>query len=441
MKLIEGFSKLSKEAKISWIVDTYFEGRQEVKDEFTSYWHTDKLVQKSYDEFSENTLTNYYMPFGIVPNFLINDKHYCLPFVIEESSVVAAAGKSAKYWFTRGGFKTKIISTTKIGQVHFLFSGDKNALKQYFPELKKQLLEGGAHLTINMDERGGGVLDIELIDLTDKEPGYFQLKVSFDTKDSMGANFINTVLEEYSFLLKEIVSKNEAMGGSPKTIMSIVSNYTPDCIVRAWVECPIEDLGSVNGFSAADFAEKFRMGIRIAEVDPHRATTNNKGIFNGVDALVIATGNDFRAVEACGHTFAAKDGQYKSLTHVSLENGIFKYWIDLPMAVGTVGGLTILHPLVKRALQMLGNPNSEELMQFIAVAGLAQNFAAVKSLVTVGIQQGHMKMHLLNIMNSFQATEEEKKESLVYFKDKIVSYSSVRTLLAQLRGVEIAEIK
>lgn len=440
MKLVEGFSKKSKEAKIDWIVENYFEGSKEVKEEFMSYWHSDESVQKSYDEFSENTLSNYYMPFGVVPNFLINDKIYCLPFVIEESSVVAAAGKSAKYWFTRGGFKTKVISTTKIGQVHFLFSGNKTLLKSYFPELKKQLLEGGAHLTINMDARGGGVLDIELVDLTNKEPDYFQLKVSFDTRDSMGANFINTVLEEYSFLLKEIISKNEAMGGTPRTIMSIVSNYTPDCIVRAWVECPIEDLGTVNGFSAEEFAEKFRMGIRIAEIDPHRATTNNKGIYNGVDAMVIATGNDFRAVEACGHTFAAKDGQYRGLTHVTIDNGTFKYWIDLPMAVGTVGGLTILHPLVKRALQMIGNPNSEELMQLIAVAGLAQNFAAVKSLVTVGIQQGHMKMHLLNIMNSFHASEEEKKIALEFFKDKVVSYTSVRALLAQIRGVEILEI-
>jgi hydroxymethylglutaryl-CoA reductase len=156
--------------------------------------------------------------------------------------------------------------------------------------------------------------------------------------------------------------------------------------------------------------------------------------------MVIATGNDFRAVEACGHTFAAKDGQYRGLTHVTIDNGIFKYWIDLPMAVGTVGGLTILHPLVKRALQMIGNPNSEELMQLIAVAGLAQNFAAVKSLVTVGIQQGHMKMHLLNIMNSFHASDEEKKVALEFFKDKVVSYTSVRALLAQIRGVEILEI-
>lgn len=440
MKLVEGYSKMSKEAKIEWLVDNYFGGDKDIKDEFMSYWHSDDDVQKSYDEFSENTITNYYMPFGVVPNFLINGKNYCLPFVIEESSVVAAAGKSAKFWFTRGGFKTKVISTTKIGQVHFLFSGNHDKLKAYFPELKKQLLEGGAHLTINMDARGGGVLDIELVDLTNEEPNYFQLKVSFDTRDSMGANFINTVLEEYSQLLREIVSKDPEMGGTPKTIMSIVSNYTPDCIVRAWVECPIEDLGTVNGYKAEEFAEKFRMGIRIAEIDPHRATTHNKGIYNGVDAMVIATGNDFRAVEACGHTYAARDGRYRGLTHVTLDNGIFKYWIDLPMAVGTVGGLTILHPLVKRALQMLGNPNAEELMQLIAVAGLAQNFGAVKSLVTVGIQQGHMKMHLLNIMNNFKASESEKRAALDYFRDKVVSYTSVRALLAQLRGVEVLEI-
>ncbi len=436
MKRIDGYSKLSKEQKIDWLVDNYFNGDDAVKQELTSYWHHDAKVQQTFDEFAENTLTNMYLPFGIAPNFLINDKWYSLPMAIEESSVVAAMSKAAKYWLERGGFKTTILGTTKIGQVHFKYNGEHQKLKAIFSDIKNELIENGKYITINMDARGGGILDVELIDMTEYEPDYFQLKVSFETCDSMGANFINTVLEEYANTLKDIVSRNEYLEGKVYIIMSIVSNYTPNCVARAWVECKVEELGSFGEITAAEFAEKIRTAVRIAEVDPHRATTHNKGIYNGVDAVIIATGNDFRAVEACGHTYAARNGRYAGLTHCSVENGIFKFWIDLPLAVGTIGGLTQLHPLVKRSLQILENPNARELMQICAVAGLAQNFAALQAMTTVGIQQGHMKMHLLNILNHLEASDEEKKYALTYFKDKIVSFTTTRVMLEQYRSVK-----
>ncbi len=432
MKNIQGYSKLSKEKKIDWLVENYLDNNEDVKKEITSYWHRDLETQRVLDEFSENTITNYFFPFSVAPNFLINDQWYCLPMAIEESSVVAAMSNAAKFWSERGGFRTEIISTTKIGQVHFVYKGNIEKLKADFPEIKKQLLEGSKYITFNMEQRGGGVLDIELVDMTQYEPDYFQLKVSFETCDSMGANFINTCLEEYASTLKEMIGNDPAYG-TVKIIMSIVSNYTPQCIARAWVECKVEELGTVGGVPAEEFAEKVRMAVRIAEVDPHRATTHNKGIYNGVDALIIATGNDFRAVEACGHTYAARNGQYGSLTHCTVENGIFRFWIDLPLAVGTVGGLTQLHPLVKIATQILGNPNAQQLMQICAVGGLAQNFAALKALTTVGIQQGHMKMHLLNILNHYNATEEEKNYALEYFKDKVVSFTTTRVMLEQYR--------
>jgi len=435
MKNISGYSKLSKEQKIDWIVENYLNNDKQLREEIISYWHRDLNTQKVLDEFSENTISNYFFPFSVAPNFLINKEWYCLPMAIEESSVVAAMSNAGKYWSERGGFHTEIISTTKIGQVHFLYKGDANKLKRNFPSIRKQLLEGSKYITFNMEQRGGGVLDMELVDLTQQEPDYFQLKVSFETCDSMGANFINTCLEEYASTLKEIIGNN-AEYGKVKVIMSIVSNYTPQCVARAWVECKVEDLGTVGGVQAEEFAEKIRMAVRIAEVDPHRATTHNKGIYNGVDAIIIASGNDFRAVEACGHTYASRSGQYSSLTHCTVENGIFKFWIDLPLAVGTVGGLTQLHPLVKIAMQILGNPDARQLMQICAVAGLAQNFAALKALTTVGIQQGHMKMHLLNILNHYNATEEEKKYALEYFKDKIVSFTTTRVMLEQLRSAK-----
>jgi hydroxymethylglutaryl-CoA reductase len=434
MKNIEGYSKLSKSQKIDWLVADYLNNDEQAKETLLSFWHKDLATQKKLDEFSENTITNYFFPFSVAPNFLINDKWYCLPMAIEESSVVAAMSKSGKFWSERGGFKTEVLGTTKIGQVHFQFDGDGTKLKNQFPNIKQQLIDAAHYITFNMEQRGGGITDIELIDMTHHEPNYYQLKASFNTCDSMGANFINTCLEEFASQIKSI-AQEQALGNI-NIIMSIVSNYTPNCIVRATVSCKVEELGNFGSITAQEFAEKFRLAVKIAEVDPHRATTHNKGIYNGVDALIIATGNDFRAVEACGHTYAAKDGSYGSLTHCSIENDIFKFWIDLPLAVGTVGGLTQLHPIVKIALQILGNPNAEELMQFCAVAGLAQNFAALRALTTVGIQQGHMKMHLLNILNHYHATDEEKKYALEYFKDKIVSFTTVRVMLEQIRNAE-----
>nr|HQU41084.1 hypothetical protein [Chitinophagales bacterium] len=181
-------------------------------------------------------------------------------------------------------------------------------------------------------------------------------------------------------------------------------------------------------------AKKFRTAVNIANVDVSRATTHNKGIFNGVDAVVLATGNDFRAIEACGHAYAARDGQYRSLSKVSIIDGIFRFEIELPLAVGTVGGLTRLHPLSKRSLEMLGNPGAKELMKIMASVGLAQNFAAVKALVTSGIQKGHMKMHLTNILRHFNATDLEIENALQYFADKTVSFSGVREYLVKVRG-------
>jgi hydroxymethylglutaryl-CoA reductase len=252
----------------------------------------------------------------------------------------------------------------------------------------------------------------------------------------MGANFVNSCLEEFASTLEFWIENNELFSPEEKNvdiIMSILSNYTPDCLVRCWVECPIEELGDVNGISAEEFAWKFEKAIKIAEVDPYRATTHNKGIYNGIDAVILATGNDFRAVEACGHAYASRNGSYASLTSVSVKDGQFKFQIEVPMALGVVGGLTNLHPIVKRGLELLGNPSAKELMMIVAATGLAQNFGAIKSLTTTGIQKGHMKMHLMNILNTFDATEAEKTEAIEYFKKIKVSVSSVRAFMEMIR--------
>jgi hydroxymethylglutaryl-CoA reductase len=361
---------------------------------------------------------------------------------IEESSVVAAAAAAAKFWLKRGGFKTTILGTKKVGQLHFDWAGDTAVLVKNFDKIKNLFLAETVHLTENMQKRGGGILDISLLDMTDLEKNYYQISVTFETCDSMGANFINSVLEEMGRLLKNHIAQHIDFEGDTKEcniIMAILSNFTPECVVRASVDCPIEDLAdkSLGGMSASDFAAKFSKAIRIAEIDPYRATTHNKGIFNGIDAVVIATANDFRAIEACGHTFAARNGQYASLSHCEIRDGHFRFWLDIPLAVGTVGGLTKLHPLAKRSLEILGNPSAAELMQVIAATGLAQNFAAVRSLTTTGIQKGHMKMHLQNILSTFAASPEEIEIANTFFEEKTVSYSAVREFLEKERNVEL----
>lgn len=433
---INGFSKLSKQDKINWIAQTYFSNSADTVELIEQYWNSDEELQKLHDEFIENTITNFYLPFGVAPNFRINDRWYTIPMVIEESSVVAAASKAAKFWSERGGFKTTILGTEKIGQVHFIYKGEKSKLVQFIKDIDSKFYEDTNSITQNMQKRGGGILAIELRDKTADVDNYYQLHVTFETKDSMGANFINSCLEQIAKTLKAEAMNCTAFTEEEKAVdvvMSILSNYVPNCVVRAEVSCPIEDLKGKDIKEPQLFAEKFVQAVRIAEVEPFRAVTHNKGVMNGVDAVVLATGNDFRAIEAGVHAYAARSGQYSSLSHASIENGIFKFWIDLPLALGTVGGLTSLHPMVKVALKMLQSPSATELMQIIAVAGLAQNFAAVKSLTTTGIQQGHMKMHLMNILNQFKATDAERVKVVAHFEKNVVSHSAVVELLESLR--------
>ncbi|HCK22840.1 MAG TPA: hydroxymethylglutaryl-CoA reductase, degradative [Bacteroidetes bacterium] len=440
MSTIKGFSKLSRTDKIAWLAKHFLTSNPlDIAREFSSFMHTSAETQRLFDGISENTLTNFYMPYGVAPNFVINGRTYVVPMVIEESSVVAAAASGAKFWSERGGFHAEVVSTKKVGHVHFIWSGDSEKLFDFFGQVKATLIEGVEEMTANMQSRGGGLLDIELVDCTHLEADYYQLKGTFETCDAMGANFINSVLEAFAHILESEIAVYKGFSGRERQVeivMSILSNYTPESLVRAWVECPVADLGAFDdsGLDAAKFARRFNTAVKIANVDPYRATTHNKGIFNGIDAVVLATGNDFRAIEACGHAYAARNGVYSSLTKASVKKGMFRFEIEIPLAVGTVGGLTRLHPLSKRSLEMLGNPSARELMKIMACVGLAQNFAAVKALVTSGIQKGHMKMHLTNILNHFNATEKEEEQALQYFADKTVSFSGVREYLGKVRG-------
>ena len=433
---ISGFSKLSKEEKINWIAKTYFSNPTEAIKTIKQYWNSDTSLQQLHDEFIENTITNFYLPMGIAPNFLVNGNYYSIPMVIEESSVVAAAAKSAKYWSTRGGFKTTVLNSEKIGQVHFIYKGDSEKLEKFFIKIKSKFFLDTESITKNMQKRGGGILDIQLKNKTVELENYFQLQATFETKDSMGANFINSCLEQFAKTLKKEALNFDDFSIQEKNIeviMSILSNYVPNCVVRAEVSCKIEELSDKNITNPKEFAAKFLQAIRIAEVEPFRAVTHNKGIMNGVDAVVLATGNDFRAVEAGVHAYAARKGNYSSLSHAKIENDIFTYWLEIPLALGTVGGLTSLHPLVKMALEILGKPTAHQLMQLVAVTGLAQNFAALRSLTTTGIQEGHMKMHINNILNQFQTTDDERKLIKKNFENTAISHSAVVNFIENLR--------
>jgi hydroxymethylglutaryl-CoA reductase len=431
---VEGFSKLSQLEKRQHVADL-LENPEEVLSLLAGFSHQDTEIQELLSEFSENTLTNFPLPYCIAPNFKIDGKNYYVPMVIEESSVVAAASNAAKFWFDKGGFKTKIIDTEKVGQVHFIWRDEIEKLTQNFDDLKRRLLNGTMDITENMRNRGGGIKDIQLRDLSHEEPGLMQLFATFETIDSMGANFINSCLERFASIFKDWYNEMD----NPKedgleVVMCILSNLTPNCMVKCWLECDIKDLDNyVPGTSGEDFARRFRTAVRIAQVDPYRATTHNKGIYNGIDAVVLASGNDFRAVEACGHAFASLDGRYRSLTDVQIDNGRFIFTLNLPIALGVVGGLTNLHPLVKLTHKLLGNPSAKELMGIAASVGLANNFGAIKSLVTTGIQRGHMKMHLFNIMKQLGVQKHEQAPIIEYFKDNVVSVAEVRKCLEMIR--------
>ncbi len=425
---VNGFSKKNKLEKIDWIINNHFHNNKKAKNILFKYLNDDRSIQSLHDEFIENTISNFYLPFAVAPNFLINGKYYTIPMAIEESSVVAAACNAAKFWSNFGGFKTKVLGVEKIGQVHFFYNGSPLKLKTFFKEIRKNIIKGLKSITSNMEKRGGGINSLELVDMNNKIDSYYQIFVKFTTIDSMGANFINTCLEKITEIFKSYIEEKQFLDKNDEKIdfiMSILSNYTPNCLVKSSVECKVEDLEQNNELKVDNFIN----AVKISKIDTFRAVTHNKGIMNGIDSVVIATGNDFRSVEAGIHAYASRNGIYSGLSNAYIKNGFFHFELTIPISIGTVGGLTKLHPLVNWAHNLLGNPNAQTLMQIIAAAGLAQNFAAIKSLVTTGIQKGHMKMHLLNILNQLGANQIQKNNAIEYFKKKYVSHKNVREFL------------
>ncbi len=429
-EIIRGFSKLTEEEKRNFIAQLCNDPPQ-AEERLERFLMEDENERSQFLELSENTISSFHTPYGIAPNVLVDGKVYHVPMAIEESSVVAAASHSARFWAERGGFRVTGLSTVKLGHVYFRWYGDPSYMHERWHQLKLFLLERLKKLTSNMVRRGGGLLSLELLDESAAIDHLYKLELKVETINSMGANFVNTCLEDMAEALDLFFNVDEDHKENKLQVaMAILSNYTPDCTVTVEASCEIESLKPVSERLPVDvFADKLNLAYLIANHDPFRAVTHNKGIMNGVDAVLMATGNDYRAAEAAAHAYASRDGLYRSLSSCKLSDRMITIGLTIPLAVGTVGGITNLHPLARLSLEILGNPNAKELMGIVASVGLASNFAAIRSLVTTGIQKGHMRLHLSNILNMLNVDNGQREEAELYFSNRKVSYNAVKHFL------------
>lgn len=424
---ISGFSSLSRDGKIRLVANS-----ENSENLLQSHRHPDEAVQQAYEQLAENCLSNYHLPYCVAPNFFVNGRIFHVPMVTEESSVVAAASAAAKFWSGHGGFKTRVISETRSGHIHFLWHAAPEILAERMDEIKELLLSSTEDLTAGMRLRGGGIVAIRLVGLCHRIPGYHTLEVDFNTADAMGANFINSCLERMSGCLLAYLDERN-LSENMEIIMSILSNHIPSSIVECQVVCRDSDLDAF-GLPTGDFSRRFSLAVQMACQNVSRAVTHNKGIMNGVDAVLIATGNDFRAVEAGVHAFASSAGEYSSLSIAGVENGVFSFTLRIPLALGTVGGITRVHPMAGHSLAMLGNPDAPTLMSIVAAVGLASNFSAVKALITTGIQKGHMRLHLINLLKQLNADDREQSAAIIHFASQTVTYSAVARFLDSWRN-------
>ena len=422
---ISGFYKLSIEERLEKIKE--FANLSE--DEIQILKKEGNLPLKTADMMIENVIGTFSLPLGIATNFLINGKDYLIPMVLEEPSVVAAASYAAKLARPGGGFKTSSTDPVMIGQVQIVDIPDIEKAKSEILKRKQEILDTCNKKDSILLKFGGGAKDIEIRELETKAGIMLVVHILVDVRDAMGANAVNTMAEAVASILEE--------ASQGKVRLRIISNLADRRIARAravWTKEALEESvkGSMKGEEVVDAILE---AYAFAEADQYRSTTHNKGIMNGIDAVLIATGNDFRAVEAGAHSYAAKDGRYKPLTRYwKDENGNLAGEIELPIAVGIVGGATRTNPLAKLSLKILGVKTSQELAEVIAAVGLAQNFAAMRALATEGIQKGHMRLHARNIAVTAGATGEEiNRIAQKMIEEGNISVSRAKELLDQIR--------
>ncbi|HGI5076091.1 TPA: hydroxymethylglutaryl-CoA reductase, degradative [Streptococcus agalactiae] len=390
-----GFSKKSPEERIHSLEEQDFLADSSLE----IVTNQDLLSLSLANQMAENVIGRIALPFSLVPDVLVNGKVYQVPYVTEEPSVVAAASFAAKIIKRSGGFLTTVHNRKMIGQVAIYDVQDSQHTKESILNQKQQLLEiaNAAHPSIV--KRGGGACDLTI----EIKEDFLIVYLMVDTKEAMGANMVNTMMEALSSPLEDI-SKG-------KSLMSILSNYATESLVTATCRVDLRFL-SRQKEEAIKLAQKMTMASQLAQVDPYRASTHNKGIFNGIDAIVLATGNDWRAIEAGAHTYAVKDGQYRGLSKWSykVDDNFLEGTLTLPMPVATKGGSIGINPSVQLAHDLLGRPNAKELASIVLSIGLAQNFAALKALVSTGIQAGHMKLQAKSLALLAGAKEEQISE-------------------------------
>jgi hydroxymethylglutaryl-CoA reductase len=392
---LPGFYKLTLSERLDIIADWAGLSAAE-KEELAS----GGLDHRQADLMIENTLGTFGLPLGIAVNFLVNDKDYLVPMAVEEPSVLAAVSHAAKLFRAGGGFTAKATDPVMIGQIQVLDIPDLDAAVAAIEENKATLMEQANCCDKIIVDLGGGARDIIPRPFPETPVGPMLIvHLLFDTRDAMGANAVNTAVEALAPLVADLT------GG--RTSLRILSNLADQRLATASGIIPAEML-ETHGIPGAQVARLIEEANAFAIVDPYRAATHNKGIMNGIDAVVIATGNDWRAIEAGAHAYAARDGRYQSLTdwHVN-EDGDLYGSITLPMAVGMVGGATKVHPTAKIAMKILGVKSAVELAEVMASVGLAQNLAAIKALSTVGIQRGHMRLHARQVAMAAGADDDQ----------------------------------
>lgn len=377
---IEGFYKLPLEERVRIVAD--FSGLS--KEEIELLLNFGNLPREIAERMIENVIGAMSYPFAVAVNFLINGKDYMVPMVIEEASVVAAASNAAKMLRYGKGIIAEAGPQEMIGQVHLVNVSAPHSKILRIMEHKQEILEHAAQQDPVLVKLGGGPRDLEVrVVETSKGPAIV-VHLIVDVKDAMGANAVNTMVEAIAPLLEKIT------GGQAR--LRIVSNYATRRIVKAWARTPSENVGGL------EIAKRIEEASILAEADPYRAVTHNKGIMNGIIAVALATAQDHRAIEAGAHAYACRTGVYKPLSRWEVdEEGFLNGYLELPLQVGVVGGATRVHPVAKIALKILGVKTAKELAEVMAAVGLAQNLAAIRALVTEGIQRGHMRLHAKNL--------------------------------------------
>ena len=379
------------------------------------------------DQLSENVVGTFSLPYSLVPEVLVNGQEYTVPYVTEEPSVVAAACYASKIIKRAGGFTAQVHERQMIGQVALYQVADPEQAQEKIISKKAELLELANQAYPSIVKRGGGARDLH-VEQIKGETDFLVVYLHVDTQEAMGANMLNTMLEALKPVLEEL--------SQGQSLMGILSNYATDSLVTASCRIAFRYLSRQKD-QGREIAEKIALASQFAQTDPYRAATHNKGIFNGIDAVLIATGNDWRAIEAGAHAFASREGHYQGLSQWTLdvEREELVGEMTLPMPVATKGGSIGLNPRVALSHELLGNLSVKELAQIIVSIGLAQNFAALKALVSTGIQQGHMKLQAKSLALLAGASESELAplvEQLI--ADKTFNLETAQRYLENLRS-------